>query len=226
VKKYSKNSMRVHLKINFSNQVVPFEHQHLLVGTVHKWLGRNEEHGAISLYSFSRLEGGEATKCGLIFKKGAHCFFSSVNVDLIKRLISGIQADPSMFFGLTVDELIIEENPDLSNRELFFLGSPIFIKRRNGERIEQIFFDDPRSSEYLKETLLTKMEKAGLIDDSFDIRFDLSYPKSGTKMITYKGIKNKANWCPVIIKGKPETKLFAWNVGLGNSTGIGFGAIK
>jgi CRISPR/Cas system endoribonuclease Cas6 (RAMP superfamily) len=34
------------------------------------------------------------------------------------------------------------------------------------------------------------------------------------------------NWCPIIIKGKPETKLFAWNVGLGNSTGIGFGAIK
>jgi CRISPR-associated endoribonuclease Cas6 len=45
-------------------------------------------------------------------------------------------------------------------------------------------------------------------------------------MIIYKGIANKANWCPVIIKGRPETKLFAWNVGLGNSTGIGFGAIK
>jgi CRISPR/Cas system endoribonuclease Cas6 (RAMP superfamily) len=29
----------------------------------------------------------------------------------------------------------------------------------------------------------------------------------------------------VIIEGKPETKLFAWDVGIGNSTGIGFGAI-
>jgi CRISPR-associated endoribonuclease Cas6 len=218
--------MRIHLKIKISNQTVPFDHQPLLVGTIHKWLGWNDEHGEISLYSFSRLEGGKATKEGIKFDRDGSFFFSSVNVDLIKRLISGIQADPSMFFGLTVNELIIEEDPELSNRELFFPGSPIFIKRRNGERIEQIFFNDPRSSEYLKETLLTKMEKAGLVDDSFDIRFDLSYPKSGTKMITYKGIKNKANWCPVIIKGKPETKLFAWNVGLGNSTGIGFGAIK
>lgn len=218
--------MRIHLKIKFSNQTVPFEHQHLFVGTIHKWLGRNEEHGDISLYSFSRLEGGKATKDGLIFEKGATCFFCSFHVGLIKRLISGIQADPTMFFGLSVEELIIEEDPELSNRELFFPGSPIFIKRRNGERIEQIFFDDPRSSEYLKETLLTKMEKAGLVDDSFNIRFDLSYSKAGTKMITYKGIKNKASWCPVIIEGKPETKLFAWNVGLGNSTGIGFGAIK
>jgi len=218
--------MRIHLKFKISNQTVPFDHQPLLVGAIHKWLGWNDEHGEVSLYSFSRLEGGKSTKEGIKFDRDGTFFFSSVNVDLIKRLISGIQADPSMFFGLTVDELIIEENPDLSNRELFFPGSPIFIKRRNGERIEQIFFDDPRSSECLKETLLTKMEKAGLVDDSFDIRFDLSYPKSGTKMITYKGIKNKANWCPVIIKGKPETKLFAWNVGLGNSTGIGFGAIK
>ena len=218
--------MRIHLKIKFSNQTVPFEHQHLLVGTIHKWLGINKEHGDLSLYSFSRLEGGNATKDGLIFEKGATFFFSSFYADLIKRLISGIQTDPTMFFGLNVDELIIEEDPELSNRELFFPGSPIFIKRKNGERIEQIFYDDPRSSEYLKETLQTKMEKAGLVDDSFTIYFDLSYPKSGTKMINYKGIKNKANWCPVIIKGKPETKLFAWNVGLGNSTGIGFGAIK
>ena len=42
----------------------------------------------------------------------------------------------------------------------------------------------------------------------------------------YNGVENKASWCPVIVEGKPETKAFAWNVGLGNSTGIGLGAIK
>ena len=70
------------------------------------------------------------------------------------------------------------------------------------------------------------MKKVGLEDDRLEISFDLKYPKAGTKLIDYSGIKNRANWCPVIIKGKPETKLFAWNVGLGNSTGIGFGAIQ
>jgi CRISPR-associated endoribonuclease Cas6 len=78
----------------------------------------------------------------------------------------------------------------------------------------------------MKETLQTKMNDAGITDDTFNIRFETTYPKAGTKMITYNGVQNKANWCPVIIEGKPETKLFAWNVGLGNSTGIGFGAIK
>jgi CRISPR-associated endoribonuclease Cas6 len=70
------------------------------------------------------------------------------------------------------------------------------------------------------------MDQVGLLDDTIEISFDTSYINAGTKKITYKGVENKASWCPVIIKGKPETKLFAWNVGLGNSTGIGFGAIK
>jgi len=70
------------------------------------------------------------------------------------------------------------------------------------------------------------MKLAGLADDQFDIRFDTSYPRAKPRKINYKGIENKASWCPVIIKGSPETKLFAWNVGLGNSTGIGFGAIR
>lgn len=44
-------------------------------------------------------------------------------------------------------------------------------------------------------------------------------------MVTYRGIGNRANMCPVIIDGRPETKAFAWEVGIGNSTGIGFGSI-
>ena len=40
------------------------------------------------------------------------------------------------------------------------------------------------------------------------------------------GIKNKASICPVIVKGTSEQIAFAWNVGVGNSTGIGFGALN
>jgi len=218
--------MRIHIKIASSNETILFDHQPLLVGTIHKWLGWNDEHGNISLYSFSRLDGGKVSKEGIKFNNGGSFYISSFNVDLIKKLISGIQTDNSMFSGLAVEKLIIEEDPDLSNRDLFFLGSPIFIKRRIEEKIEQILYDDPRSSEYLKETLQTKMKNVGMVDDSLEIHFDSSYQNAGTKMVTHKGVKNRASWCPVIIKGNPETKLFAWNVGLGNSTGIGFGAIK
>ncbi|OFX53965.1 MAG: CRISPR-associated endoribonuclease Cas6 [Bacteroidetes bacterium GWB2_41_8] len=218
--------MRIHLKIQTSNKIIPFDHQPLLTGTIHKWLGWNDEHGKVSLYSFSQLEGGKATPNGLRFERDTSFFFSSHNPDLIKKMISGIQADASMFHGLTVSEIIIQEDPDFSDRELFFTASPIFIKRKAGDRVDHIKFDDSRANSCLKETLQTKMNEAGIEDESFEIRLETTYPKAGTKKITYNGVQNRANWCPVIIEGKPETKLFAWNVGLGNSTGIGFGAIK
>jgi CRISPR-associated endoribonuclease Cas6 len=212
--------------IDSSSKVIPYDHQPLLVGVIHRWLNWNKEHGQISLYSFSRLEGGKIMQEGLKFEKGASFFFSSYNVDLIKKMIAGIQTDPSMFHDLYVSEVILQEDPDLTDREIFFVASPVFIKRRVERKIDHIIFSDPRADLCLKETLQTKMKKAGIKDESFDIRFDKSYPRAGTKKITYHGIENRASWCPVIIQGKPETKLFAWNVGLGNSTGIGFGAIK
>lgn len=218
--------MRIHLRIKTANKVIPFDHQPLLTGAIHKWMGWNNEHGEISLYSFSQLEGGKATKNGLHFEKGASFFFSSHNPDLVKKVIKGIQKKSDMFHGLTVSEIIIQEDPDLSARELFFVASPIFIKRRNGDKVDHVIYNDNRANECLKETLVTKMQNAGIEDDSFQIRFDEWYPRAGTKKITYNGVQNRASWCHVLINGKPETKLFAWNVGLGNSTGIGFGAIK
>jgi len=218
--------MRIHLKIKTTNKVIPFDHQPLLTGTIHKWLGWNDEHGEVSLYSFSRLEGGKGAPKGLQFGNETYFFISSFDPALIKKLIAGIQADPTMFYGLMVSEIIIQEDPDLTERTLFHVASPIFLKRRVDEKIEHIVYDDDRADGCLKETIQTKIDKAGITDYSFSIRFEKNYPKAVTKKITYNGVQNRASWCPVIIEGRPETKLFAWNVGLGNSTGIGFGAIK
>jgi CRISPR-associated endoribonuclease Cas6 len=218
--------MRIHLNVTGSNKIIPFNHQPLLTGAIHKWLGNNNEHGKISLYSFSQLIGGKIVSEGLKFEFGSSFFFSSYDPALIKNMIARIQNDPEMFYGLTVSELIIQNDPDLTNRDLFYVASPIFIKRKAGEKVDHILFDDPRANDCLKETLFRKMNIAGIVDETLDIFFDTSYQRAGTKLIAYNNVKNRANWCPVIIKGKQETKLFAWNVGLGNSTGIGFGAIK
>lgn len=101
------------------------------------------------------------------------------------------------------------------------------IKRRLDDgSIKQYNFNHEQANQYLKETLLSKMKEAGLEEDeTLDICFDLSYTKKKLKLVRYHGIGNKASLCPVVIKGKPETKQFIWNVGVGNCTGIGFGAI-
>lgn len=218
--------MRIHLKIKTGDEPIPFEHQPLLVGCIHKWLGWNTVHGNTALFSFSRLEGGKHVDRSLEFKHGSRFFISAYDEKIIKELIKGIQKDPSMFYGLNITEVVIENDPYFSNRELFYTASPILISRRIDNKIEHILYNDERASIFLKETILTKMKKSDYYDDSFEISFDTSYRQAGTKLIKYKNVENRTSWCPVIIKGSPETKSFIWEVGLGNSTGIGFGAIK
>ncbi|MGQ1910807.1 CRISPR-associated endoribonuclease Cas6 [Marinifilum sp. RC60d5] len=224
--------MRIHIKTTASKQTIEFNHLHLLTGTIHKWFGKNEFHDSISLYSFSNLTGGKATKNGLDFPNGASFFISCWNNEQAKLLITGIQNNPELFFGLKVTEIVLQENPDLATKSNFQVGSPIYIQRNleNGRK-RFYYFDDKESPDLLAETLTSKMISAGLAkDESLKITFDQNYCKKSTKKINYKRgnqiTQIRANWCPVIIEGKPETKIFAWNVGLGNSTGIGFGAIK
>lgn len=164
---------------------------------------------------------------GISFEKGAKWFISFYDENNIKQIIKSILNDPFMFCGFKVVDVTIEETPDLTDRELFYVASPIFIKRKieGIEKEQYYFFHDKIAGELMKETLLHKMNISGLdIDESLDISFDLSY-SSKKKIMYYRGVGNKASLCPLIIKGKPATKAFAWNVGIGSSTGIGFGSI-
>jgi len=218
--------MRIHIKCSRNNLPVEFNHQHKLTGVIHKWLGENELHGELSLYSFSMLTDGRIVNKKLDFLRGTSFFISSYDTDIQKKIISGIQKSPELFNGISVQEIIIQETPDFSNQDFFKIASPVFIKRNIDDNIKHITFNDDCAGEYLVETLRQKMKLVGLVDDSLEISFVRDYYGAKEKLVSYRDIRNKVSWCPVVIKGKEETKVFAWNVGLGNSTGIGFGALK
>lgn len=219
--------MRLQIITSPNTSLVPFNYQQKLTGVIHKWLGENnQEHGEISLYSFSWLQNTMVSKEGLSYPKGAKWFISFHDYKRIKTVLSNIRIMPEMFCGMVAEEVIIEETPDFSNRELFLLGSPVLIKRSENGKTVEYDFESPESGKLLEDTLRTKMQRAGLpVDGTLRIMFDLSYEKKKKKLVWYDGISSKANMCPVIIKGYNVTKQFAWNVGLGNCTGIGFGSI-
>lgn len=220
--------MRITLSTSKNNGPVPFDYQTKMVGCIHKWIGANNDyHGRISLYSFSWLQGGRVKNGILSFPYGARFFISFYDSDVVKNIIRTILDDPAMFCGMEVADISLTEAPNFTERDLYYCGSPILIKRRteNGS-YRQFNYMDAESGLYMKETLLSKMREAGMQeDDTLDIRFDTSYKGKKLKLVHYHDIGNKASLCPVIIHGKPETKQFAWEVGIGNSTGIGFGAI-
>jgi CRISPR-associated endoribonuclease Cas6 len=220
--------MRLYLTISKNRKTVPFDHLHILAGTIHKWIGRkNQVHGNTALYSFSWLQGGRREVDGLNFPDGSRWFISAYDVDLIKTILAGIQEDPTINYGLSVVEVAIKEDPLFpADLNVFTVASPVLVKKRVGDNIKHVTYSDDDSSHLLTGTLKTKLTKAGLNSDGVEVAFSKVSYGAKTKKVNYNGIGNLSSICPVIVRGTAEQIAFAWNVGVGNSTGIGFGALN
>lgn len=217
--------MRLYFDLSPNTGPVPWEYQHFLIGTLHKWLGRNELHDGISLYSLSWLSGGQRKGEALQFAKGAKWFVSFFDVDLCKRVLSASLSNCEVCCGMKVIGVQIEENRKFEDQHRFLAATPILARRFDGKRLVHLTFKDLEADLVLTQTLQTKLKQAGLTADAVRVSFDRTYPKARTKLVTIKGIHNKASLCPVIVQGPPESVSFAWDVGVGHSTGSGFGAL-
>lgn len=219
--------MRIYIRLTKNKEPIPFNYQQLLTGVIHKWIGENnEEHGKRSFYSFSWLQNTNKVNGGINFNDNSYFFFSAYNSDLTKSIMKKILVDPSFFYGSSVFDIQIKEVPRFSEKEHFILNSPILIRKREGKFVKHVTYLDEDFNQLLTENLKGKLKAAGLSNEGVLVEFDKNYAFPKTKLINYKGIKNKTTLAPVIIKGTAEQIAFAWQVGLGHSTGIGFGAIK
>ncbi len=217
--------MRIYLKLTNNNKPVPFNYQQNLVGAFYKWIGRDQIHNKMSLYSMSWLSAGKKKTDKLNFPAGAIWFISSPKEQLIKKVITGIQQSPEIAFGMSVYEVMIKETPKFSDSAKFHVATPVLVKRDKEQNTIQYKFNDEGVNDLLTETLRRKLRLANIDDSNVFVEFDNNDTRAKTKLVTYKGIGNKANLCSVIVKGSEEAVAFAWDVGIGNSTGIGFGSL-
>ncbi|MDH6313131.1 CRISPR-associated endoribonuclease Cas6 [Parabacteroides sp. PFB2-10] len=124
-------------------------------------------------------------------------FISFYDDHYLKQALKTILSDPAMFNGMRVKDVIIEDNPNFTNKNLFRCGGSIFI-RRHGEDGKDTYYtyESELAGDLLKETLLHKMEIAGLPpDETLQISFDMTYPKKKIKLVDYRGVKNKVSQC-------------------------------
>ena len=219
--------MRLHFHLTPNHQIVPFDYQRKLVGAFHRWLGENDLHDAVSLYSLSWLKHGtQAGKRGLVFPNGSSFYVSSYRDELLSKLIMGVQSGYQIAWGMEVDSITIQRTPDFGERQWFKVDSPVLLRERveNFDAPQYYFPWDKEANRLLNQTFQTKLQHAGL-DAQAVLHFDPSYTKRNTKKINYNGVDIKAAYCPVIVEGDARAVQFAWETGVGHSTGIGFGAL-
>ncbi|MFL6276007.1 MAG: CRISPR-associated endoribonuclease Cas6, partial [Blastocatellia bacterium] len=192
--------MRLHFTLSPNQEPVPFDYQHFLTGAFHKWLGNNEQHDTISLYSLSWLYDGFACNRALEFPKGARWFISLYDESMIPEMLDNILAQSDVCCGMQVTKIVQQETPSFGNYYAFKVGSPVLAKSKETEgKVKHYIFSDTEADDVLTATLHHKMDVAGLSNESkqVNVRFDRSYRNAKTKLVKIKNTANRASLCPV-----------------------------
>lgn len=216
--------MRLGLTLRTTRKGLPFSYQHELIRSFHRHLPDNSIHDDISLYSLSWLRGGEKRGEGLYFAKGAFWDISFFEDELAKQFLIGILKDKDIAFGMSVGDVKIIDPPEFGSKTRFLLQSPVLLKTFSDAKSRHILYTDSDADEVMTNAMKSKLSKAGM-DTNILLSFDREYTHAKTKLVDIKGVKNKTSYCPVVAEGNPEVLAFVWSVGLGHSTGSGFGSV-
>lgn len=221
--------MRLHLYLA-TDQAVPFDYLPTLKSAFHLWTGHNPAlHDGLSLYSYSWLHGGRAGRSGIRFGEGAHWFISAPDRAVIHTIISGVMRASDIGLGLRVQDVRMQDAPGFAAGEQpFRVASPVFIKHETekGKPADYLLPGHELADELLTATLRHKLRQAGLADAGAAVRFDPAYVATAKrKLFRYKQVQCRGSICPVLVSGSAEQIGFAWEVGVGHSTGIGCGAL-
>jgi CRISPR-associated endoribonuclease Cas6 len=221
--------VRLHLYLT-TPPAVPFDYMSTLKSAFHRWAGYNPAlHDGLSLYSYSWLHGGRAGRGGIRFAEGASWFISAPDETLIHELVSGVMRSPALDLGLTVRDIRMQRAPEFAPGEQpFRVASPVFIKHEveKGKPADHLLPGHPLADDLLTATLRHKLRKAGLADDGAAVRFDPAHIAAAkSKLFRYEQVQSRGSICPVLVSGSAEQIQFAWEVGVGHSTGIGCGAL-
>jgi CRISPR-associated endoribonuclease Cas6 len=223
--------MRIKIFLSQNTTEVPVNHQVFLNSYVHKCLGRNNEyHDAKNNYAISSLIGGflNEEKQTVGFKNGAYFTVSSLDLVLINKILIGAMQNPSFGFGMEF------KNVEHVSNETFFNGwnhfitlSPFIIKRYiDKKRYSFVTLDEFDFQTSVKRYLITKLTK---IDKTLDLSdFDIIIPRNNgdkVKKVIVKNVLNLGNFCHISIHTNKKVAELLYNIGIGQSTGSGFGTI-
>lgn len=219
--------MRLQLRLSPNTESVPFDHLHRLTGTLHKWIGKNDVHDGLSLYSFGWLRDARVHRGALDFRGGTSWTVSFADPTLGKRVLSGLMADPSVAFGMSVEKAQVAEMPDFDSGHRFLVDGAVLTRenRDDGGR-DHLTFEDAKADGTLTRTLHHKLDEAGHSTEGVRVRFDRDWKGAKTKVVTLKGIQYKTSVCPVIVDGPRDVVRFAWLAGVGELSGSGLGALR
>jgi len=216
------------IKINFKGQdTLPFNNQHLLNSYVHKCLGRNNKyHNTKNNYCISSLQGGVKDSDELRFDD-AYFTISSLDEKFINDFLIGILNNQNFNENLSFNGAEPVNEKFVNGWNYFYTLSPILIKNYASKKeYSFLTLDNENFEKEVKEYLIKKISA---IDKTLDLsNFDIKINYDNfhkVKKITVKNVINRCNLCYLNIFTNKKVSELLYNIGIGQSTGSGFGTI-
>lgn len=217
--------MRIKVIFNANGKKIPFINQHMLNGYIHKCIGKdNKFHDGFSDYCISMLCGGKMfDKESIIFEDKAFFTVTSSNEEFLSSVMIGIMGNP-MFNGMPLDTITPMSEKFYNGKNYFATLSPILLKRKlDRGKYEFITGDNADYVSELKASIIRKLNSLSIeVPSDFDVIVESNIKK---KSIMVKNVKNVGNLHLLTIIAPREIAETIYNIGIGNSTGSGFGTI-
>lgn len=221
--------MRIKILLSGTNNQLPINNQDIVNSFIHRALGKdNKYHNQKNDYSISSLQGGKwiPETNNISFVKGGYITISSLNKEFLDDILLGLYKTS---FHQDIKVLGIEfiEEQFYNGWNHFATLSPFIIKeQQDKKRYSFLTLDDINFESKVKNYLLLKLSKINpkLDFSEFDVKIE-NNPNHKAKKVLVKNVINRANQCQVSIKCKREVAELIYNIGLGQSTGSGFGTV-
>jgi CRISPR-associated endoribonuclease Cas6 len=220
---------RIELTLSHPEKVVPYNYQPKISAKIKEWANPHNSEGGNAAFSYSWLEGEYKSfrnLGGLFYSMGANMVISAYQDTLIEQLSKSISKKKMFLFGMKIRSHKVVDVPVFTKREYRFkVTSPVLIKKQVGDESRYLTYKDKEANDRLTHIMQNKIKAAGLSGD-IRVEFNLKSPVKKLKLIDINGIKYSCSICGVVIKGDPELIRFAYTVGIGQRTGMGFGFLS
>lgn len=221
--------MRIKVLLSPTNKELPIQNQIIVNSFIHKALGLNNPyHDSKNNYSVSSLQGGKwiPNTNNISFKNGGYITISSLDIKFIDSIVIGLYKTP-FFENISVNDIEFIDEQFYDGWNHFATLSPFLVKEYSSkEKYKFLTLNDDNFEMKLKSYLINKISKINPKLDltDFDIKIE-DKSKGKIKKIMVKNVINHANQIQLSIQCNKQVAELLYNIGIGQSTGSGFGTI-
>jgi CRISPR-associated endoribonuclease Cas6 len=221
--------MRIKVLLSGTKQELPINNQDIVNSFIHRTLGKdNKYHNQKNNYSVSPMQGGKWVEgtSNISFTNGGYIIISSLDNEFINNILLCVYKN-KFYEDIKVLGLEFIDEKFYNGWNHFATLSPFIIKEyKDKNTYSFITMNDADFELKVKNHLLLKLSKINpnLDFSEFEVKIERKQ-KDKVKKVLVKNVINIANQCQVSINCKKELAELIYNIGLGQSTGSGFGTV-